>query len=280
MLRKYLSFLLAFILIVGMGLVAAGCGTSNDDQKSGSNGDTTNGSENTTENTATEEPVKKFIVGTDAAYAPFESVNESGEIVGLDIDFVKALAEAGGFEVEFRNTGWDPLFEAVKNGEVDFGVSAITITDDRKKTFDFTDPYFVANQLILVPENSTVTKFEDLKDKNVGVQNGTTGHEVVKGLLGETSTQIKAFESTPLAIQDMLIGGVDAVVADNAVVLEFIKQNPDAKLKSIEDDTFEKEYYGLMVKKGNTELLNTLNDALKKLKESGKLKEIFGQELE
>ncbi|CCQ92289.1 Histidine-binding protein (HBP) [[Clostridium] ultunense Esp] len=266
------------ILFLAMGLILSACGSKTAAPNEGgspSAGQTDANGTTSDQGTAK----KKYIVGSDAAYAPFESVAPNGEIVGLDIDFVKKLAEVGGFEVEVKNIAWDPLFEAVKNGEVDFAASAITITDERKQTYDFTDPYFVANQLILVPEGSDVTKFEDLKTKRVAVQNSTTGHEAVKKLLGATSPQIKPFESTPLAIQDMLINGSDAVVADNAVVMEFVKQNPDKKLKIIEDPTFEKEYYGLLVKKGNQELLDTLNAAIKKLKENGGLKEIFGQDL-
>ena len=85
-----------------------------------------------------------------------------------------------------------------------------------------------------------------------------------------------AFESQPIAIQEMLNGNVDAPIGDNAVVYEYIKAHPDQKLKVIEDDAFEKEYYGFMVQKGNKELLDKLNEGLKKIKENGKLKEITG----
>lgn len=252
------------VLLLSMALIVTGCGSkSTGGSKTGDGGSK-----------------QKFTVGLDAAYAPFEYMNEKGEIVGFSVDLLNALAEVGNFEIVTKDTGWDPLFQgAIDNGEVDFGISSITITEDRKQEFDFSDPYFVAHQLILVPKGSTITKFQDLEDKKVGVQNGTTGHEVVKGLLGETNSNIRAFESTPFAIQDMLNGNVDAVVADDFVVLEFIKQNPDKQFTSIEDPFFEPEYYGMMFKKGDTEKIKVINDALKKVKESGKLKEIFGQDL-
>lgn len=271
------SFLPLLILIFAMGMLLSACGTAPSTTEKTTGTDQPAGAGNGQDQGGAK---KKYVVGTDAAYAPFESVAPSGEVVGLDIDFIKKLAEIGGFDLEIRNIAWDPLFQALKNGEVDLAVSAITITEERKQTYDFTDPYFMANQLILVPENSDVTQFTDLKTKTVAVQNSTTGHEVVKKLLGETSQQIKSFESTPLAIQDMLIKGSDAVVADNAVVMEYVKQNPDKKLKIVEDPSFEKEYYGVAVKKGNKELLDQLNGALKKLKESGGLKEIYGQDLQ
>jgi glutamine transport system substrate-binding protein len=247
------------IILTSVSLALVGCGT-----------DTTgeNGGE------------KKYIVGTDATYAPMEYMDDKGNIVGTDIDIIKALAKELDIEVEFKNYGWEPLFTAVSNEEVDFAVSSITITDERKETYDFSDPYYAANQLILVPEESPVAKFEDLKDKKVSVQINTTGHKVVQGLLGNTSSKIVATESMPLAISEMLNGNADAAIGDNAVINEYKKNNPKVALKTVEDEAFEKEYYGLMVKKGNEELLTLLNDGIEKLKANGKLKEITGFDVE
>ena len=253
-------FLLGFLLL-SISLILAGCGTESGKSDSPKSGD---------------ESKKKLIVATDAAYAPMEYVNEKGEIVGIDIDIVNAIAEAVGIEVEFKNTGWDPLFPAVKSGEVDFAVSSITITEERQKEFDFTEPYFRANQLILVPEDSDVTKFEDLKDKRVSAQISTTGHKVIQGLLGKTNKNIVAAETMPFAITEMINGNADASVGDNAVIIDYQKNNPNVKLKVIEDPSFEIEYYGLMVKKGNQEVIDLLNEGIKKIKENGKLKEITG----
>lgn len=267
--NKLFKSLLGFVSVITVAilLVACGGGGSSDEPSSGE-GESDDGSK------------EKLIVGTEATYAPMEYIDSSGEIVGIDIDFVKALAEEIGVEVEFQNIGWDPLFPAVKNGEIDFAVSSITITEKRQEEYDFTEPYYIANQLILVPEDSDVESFEDLKDKRVAVQISTTGHEVVKELLGETSDQIIAPENLPLAIGEMINGNADAVVGDNAPVIEYMKSNPDVKLKTIEDDSFEKEYYGLMLRKGNTELLEKLNEGIRALKESGKLAEITGIDMD
>ncbi len=238
------------------------------------------GAKKDSENEAEADTKPKLVVGTDADYAPMESIDKNGEIVGIDIDIVHAIADAIGVEVEFKNTGWDPLFPAVNSGEVDFAVSSITITDEREENFDFTDPYYVANQIILVPEDSAITSFADLEDKKVSAQINTTGHIVVKELLGKTSKNIVATESMPLAVSEMLNGNADASVGDNSTVNEYIKNNPNVKVKTIEDDDFEKEYYGLMVKKGNEELLDLLNDGIQKVKEDGTLEEISGFVLE
>lgn len=223
---------------------------------------------------------RKLIVGTDATYAPMEYMDEKGNIVGIDIEIVNAIAEAAGFEVEYKNYGWEPLFPAVDNGEVDFAVSSITITDERKQSFDFSDSYFIANQLILVPEDSDIESFDELADKRVSVQINTTGHLVVADLLGKTSSKIVATETMPLAITEMINGNADASVGDNAVIIDYQTNNPDVKLQTIEDDSFEKEYYGLMVKKGNQEILDLLNEGIEKIKANGKLKEITGFDVE
>jgi len=217
-------------------------------------------------------------VGTDAAYAPFEYVNDKGEVVGSDIELIKKLAELGDFRIDIRNIGWDALFQAVQNGEADMAISAITITDERKKTYDFTEPYFEAHQLIVSRANHPVRSVKDLQDGTfpVGVQNGTTGHEVVKKILGDTNSRIRSFENTPYALKELENGGVGAVVADNAVVDLYVKENPGSKLVTANDPSFEKEYYGIMVKKGNTELLNLLNSALEKAKKQGIVKQIYG----
>lgn len=222
-------------------------------------------------------PAKVYVVGTDAAYAPFESQNEKGEIVGFDIDVVNAVAKKAGIEVKFVNTPWEGIFNALGQGDRDLVVSAVTITEERKGTMDFTDPYFDAQQLIAVKENSKVAKFADLKKLKVGVQTGTTGDEAVTKLLGKTSTNIKRFESTPLALKELESGGVDAVVADNGVVIHYVANNPGGKFKTVADKEFVPEQYGIAVKKGNAELLGKLNDGLKGIKADGTYDQIYAK---
>ncbi len=124
-------------------------------------------------------PAKVYVIGTDAAYAPFESQNEKGEIVGFSMDILTAVAAKGGFEIKFVNTPWEGIFNSLQQGDRDAMISSITITEERKQTMDFSAPYFDAEQLIAVKDNSKVAKFADLKKLKVGVQTGTTGDEVV-----------------------------------------------------------------------------------------------------
>ena len=117
----------------------------------------------------------KIKVGTNAEYPPFESVDASGKIVGFDMDLVTAIAKAAGFEVEFVNTRWDGIFVALASGEFDAVSSAATITEERKQTVNFSDPYFNAGQMIAVKQDSAIKTPDDLNGKKVGVQLGTTG---------------------------------------------------------------------------------------------------------
>ena len=222
-------------------------------------------------------PAKVYVVGTDAAYAPFESQNEKGEIVGFDIDVLKAVAAKAGIEVKFVNTPWEGIFNALAQGDRDIVVSAVTITDERKGTMDFTQPYFDAQQLIAVRQDSKVAKFADLKKLKVGVQTGTTGDEAVTKLMGKTSTAIKRFESTPLALKELEAGGVDAVVADNGVVIHYVANNPGGKFKTVADKDFVPEQYGIAVKKGNAELLAKLDQGLAGIKSDGSYAQIYGK---
>ncbi|MFV9510531.1 basic amino acid ABC transporter substrate-binding protein [Tepidibacillus sp. LV47] len=217
---------------------------------------------------------KTYKVVTDATFPPFESTLPSGEIVGFDIDLIKAIAEVQGFKVDIQHVGWQPMLNAIDNGKGDIAIAGITIDEERKQKYDFTEPYFDATQYILVPENSNVKSLDDLQGQNIGFQSGTTGEKAVQKIFGKDYKGAKGYEDLPAAVNDLLTGRIVAIVGDNAVVGEFVKKYPDKKLKVVKDDRFEVEHYGIMVKKGNTELLKQLNEGLKKIKENGKYQEI------
>ncbi|MEX2104452.1 MAG: basic amino acid ABC transporter substrate-binding protein [Bacilli bacterium] len=243
--KKNRFFILAIILV--MSILAAGCAAGSGEA---------------------------LTVGTEAAYPPFEKL-EGGQIVGFDIDVMKAVAKEAGIEIKFENIAWDPLFEGVKNGNLDMGISAITVTEERKKDWDFSNAYFEATQLIMVPADSDVKSMADLDGKKIGVQTGTTGEIAVKEALGEQYQGLHGYDSTPAAVDDLFNGRVEAVVADNAVMQQYLKDFPDQKVKLIEDPTFAIEEYGIMVQKGNAKLQKKLNDAIAKIKENGTYDEIM-----
>jgi glutamine transport system substrate-binding protein len=213
--------------------------------------------------------------GTDAQYPPFEEKGASGELTGFDIDLMKAIAEEAGFEVQIKHTGWDPMFQGIEKGKMDAAISAITITEERKKKYDFSDPYFEAKQLILVPAGSAVKSLQDLKGKRIGVQAATTGEQVVQKAFGKGYKDLKKYKDVPQAIKDLQSGLLDAVVADNGLILFYLKELGEERFKTVEDPSFPVERYGIMVKKGNRELLDKINAGLKKIKEDGIYDQIF-----
>lgn len=218
---------------------------------------------------------KKLKVATEANYAPFVFLDK-GEMKGFDVDFMNAVAKEAGYEIEMVNVGWDPLFVEVKDKLSDLGICAITINDERAKTYDFSVPYYLSTNEILVPENSDINGAADLKnDKVVAVLGGTTGQVAVEKILGENNKNIKKFDNNNLAILEMTSGGADAVVADNAVVQAYAKNNPNDKLKVISDkEGFENEFYGLMFPKGS-ELKPEFDAAVTKVLENGTYAEIY-----
>ncbi|MBV2168351.1 MAG: basic amino acid ABC transporter substrate-binding protein [Bdellovibrio sp.] len=219
--------------------------------------------------TKKQEPTaSELIVGTDAAYAPFESETADKTVQGFDIDIIKAIAEKAGLKIKIVNTPWEGLFNQLESGDRDILISAITINEERRKVMDFSEPYFEAVQLIALPVSSKVTKFDELKLLKVGVQTGTTGDEIASRLLGKSSQNIKRFEGTPLALQELTNGGVDAVVADNGVIDNFLKNNPKT-FKTVSDASFTKEHYGIAVRKGNHNLLKKINEGLQAIKSDG-----------
>ncbi|ABZ83316.1 glutamine abc transporter, glutamine-binding protein [Heliomicrobium modesticaldum Ice1] len=258
--KKWVKTGLMGMLALGMLITAAGCG---------------GGEKAAQAPTGDKSSAKKTIkVATDAAYAPFEWKDEKGEIVGFDIDLIKAVGKELNADIELIDTPFDGIIAALTNKNVDMLISAMTITEKRKESIDFSKPYFVAVQAIAVKEGSPVKKFDDIKGLKVGVQNSTTGQYVVEKLLGEKSDKIFRYDTTPMAMNMLSNGDVDVVVADKPVVQHFLKNNPNAKMTLIDDASFEKEEYGIAVRKGETELLKQVNDALDKLEKSGKIKEI------
>ncbi len=225
---------------------------------------------------------KKIMVATDASYAPMESMDKD-KIVGFDIDFLAAVMKEAKLDYEVKNTGWDTMLESVKQGtEYQMGISSISITDERKGSYDFSIPYFESTNMILVKEGSPIKTALDLKDKKVAVQGATTADELMTKIMGNGNTNLKKFESNVLAFMELDKGGVDAAVADIAIVREYAKNNPKKKFVTIPDKTnFGAEFYGLAYPKGS-DLKAKIDPAIKTVIENGTYakmyKKWFGEE--
>lgn len=213
--------------------------------------------------------VPRIVIATDATWPPMQFIDPaSNQIVGFDIDLMNAAAEAGGFEVEFRNTGWDGIFAGLATREYDAVMSSVTITTERMETMDFSVPYINAGQILVVPATSQgVTTLADLAGKQVGVQIGTTGQFAVQAY---PQVNIATYDEIGLAIEDLAVGRLDAVVADTPVAANYALQHENyAQALKIVGEPFTEEFYGVAVRKGNTEVLELVNRGLEAVLAAG-----------
>ena len=211
---------------------------------------------------------RTLTVATDATWPPMEMVDTSKNIVGFDIDLMKAIAKEAGVEVVFKNTAWDGIFGGLDAGKYDAIISSVTITDERKKQYDFSEPYINIGQILVVPKTvKNVKTLSDMKGKKVGAQIGTTGAFEVKKASG---VELKTYDEVGLAFEDMAAGRINGVVCDEPTAANFALQRTEYKEKfQIVGETFTKESYGIVVKKGNKELLDMLNKGIAAVKSKG-----------
>ena len=198
-------------------------------------------------------------------------LDEDKNIVGFDIDLMNAIAKEAGFEVEFRNVAWDGIFAGVSAGEYDAIISSVTITDERREAYDFSEPYINAGQIVVVAADSDIDGPDALGGSTVGAQIGTTG---AMAMQEKGDVTVKEYDEIGLAFEDLVAGRIDAVVCDTPVAADFALQREEYKAKlKIAGAPFTDEWYGIVVKKGNTKLVELLNEGLKKVQEKGLDKE-------
>lgn len=216
-----------------------------------------------------------YVVGAGGTYRPFEYENSQKQLEGFDIDIINAIAKAENFHIRLINTPWEGIFATLNSGDRDILISGITITDKRKLMVDFSNPYFPAQQTIVAGKDSSVASLQALKNITVGVVNSSTGDIVVSGVLGKNNTAIKRFDNTPLLLQELFEDGIGAAVGDVGVIKYYIKQHPEKQFTLTDDANFEHQYFGIAVAKGNTALLQKINNGLKKIIADGTYARIY-----
>jgi polar amino acid transport system substrate-binding protein len=210
---------------------------------------------------------REVTVATDATWPPMEMVDASKKIVGFDIDFLSAVAKEAGFRVVFKNTAWDGIFAGLAAGRYDMVASSVTITDERKKQYDFSDPYINIGQILVVPKAEAGKTLADLKGKRVGAQIGTTGAFEIKKVPG---VELKTYDEIGLAFEDMAAGRLAGVVCDEPTAAHYALQRAEYKAKfKIVGETFTQESYGFVVQKGNRALVDLLNQGIRAVQAKG-----------
>lgn len=215
-------------------------------------------------------------VGTEATFPPFETTDDDDNIIGFDIDLIKAIAEDNGWEIEVVHLNFDTLIEELKSGKLDIVVAAMTIRDDRAEQVLFSDPYFDAYQTLVVRADETrdisVDNIVDLNLK-VAVQMGTTGSFEAEDILGdENHPNLKQFRRANEAFMELKAGRTDVVIIDEPVAKKYIEQLGGMKLLG---DPFTDEQYGIAVRKTETGMMSKINASLQKLKANGEYDAIF-----
>ena len=214
----------------------------------------------------------KLVMATNAEFPPYE-YHDGDAIVGIDAEIAKAIADELGMELEIEDIAFDSIIPEIVSGKADMGLAGMTVTEDRMQSVDFSDTYAKASQKIIVTEDSEIVSPDDLKGVIVGVQLGTTGDIYVSDLEADGTT-VERYNKGFEAVQALSQGKIDAVVIDGEPAKTFVAETEGLKIL---DESFTDEEYAIAVKKGNTELLEKINGALKTLKDNGTLDEIVAK---
>lgn len=209
----------------------------------------------------------ELIMVTEAGFAPYEYY-EGGEIVGVDIDIANEIAKELGKKLVIKDIAFDSIVNEVKSGKADFAAAGISYSDERAKEVDFTVNYATSKQVVIVTEDSDISLPEQIKNKKVAVQLGSIADTyVTENYKDATITRQKKYLA---AIQDLKTGKVDCVVMDELPAEEILKENSGLKIL---DKELTQDKYGMIVKKGNKELLDSINKVLNRLISEGKISE-------
>lgn len=219
--------------------------------------------------TRAERKARHLVVATDASYQPFEFYNEKRELVGFDIDLMRAIGERAGFTVEFKNQPFDGILAGLESGKYDVVISALTITPERAQRVLFSDPYYDAGQAIAIrADDLSIQGLADLIGKRIGVQRGTTGALRAKEI---PNAQVAEFDTIDLAFLALRNGAVAAVINDEPTSRSIVASRPGFRLVGV---PLTNEKYGIALRKDATELARQINAALAELKVDGTLERL------
>ncbi len=205
----------------------------------------------------------------DPTWPPLEFVDAGGQIVGYSVDFFAAVCREAGREAKFQKSDWEGIFDGLDAGKYDAVMSSVTITPDRRQKMDFTIPYFIVRQSLVVPRASDLNNIRQLKDQRVGTQVETTATEIVEKIPGVVS---KTYPSIEDALKALGAGELDAVVCEEVVATSYLGRpefSGQAQMASVIDTPGAEELYGAAVRRNNLETLVMLNDGIKQVKAKG-----------
>lgn len=211
----------------------------------------------------------KLIMATNASFPPYEFY-KGKDIVGIDAEIAKLIADKLDLELIIEDVPFKSIITGVQNGKYDMGMAGLTVTDERKKEVNFSTSYATGVQAIIVPENSSITKIDDLKDKKIGVQESTTGDIYASDEFGNDN--VIKYNTGNLAVEGLKSGKVDCVIIDNQPAKSYVASNSGLKIL---DTPYADEDYAICFNKNNTDLQKKVNEALKALIDDGSVQKII-----
>lgn len=222
-------------------------------------------------------------VATSPDYAPFgfhTTIDGKDQIVGADIDLVEAIGEKMGVEVEWLDMSFNNVLAATKEGKADIAVSAISVTDEREESFDFTTDYYTSPQVIVINKNNqeVLNSIESLSDKKVGAQKGTIQENIVKNQL--EGAQLVSIEKLPNIFIEVNSGSLDALVVEKMVAESYVEQNPNLMIAEIPLESMKEDSFSIAVPKGNPKLVEELDKLISEMKENGEVEEMVNKNSE
>nr|WP_106780725.1 transporter substrate-binding domain-containing protein [Lysinibacillus timonensis] len=269
------SYLFKFLLVIGCVLFLAACGTSGNSTESTDNAENTENTGGSADSTSGEAEKLVVRVGTSPTYPPFES-EVDGELTGFDIALIEKIAEVEGFDVEFSVLQFDGLIPALKAGQIDVVVGALSITSTRMESVNFSNAYYESGLSILANPDSGINSFEDLNGKLIGIQKGTSSYNYMVEN-GIDDSNIKQYADIATAYIALENGGVDAILYDHPSNINYIQsQETDAQIVG---DILAGEHYGIAISKEKEDILQKVNDGLAKLQENGEYDKLFDEYL-
>lgn len=213
-----------------------------------------------------------LTVGLEGTYPPFSYQDASGNLTGFEVDFANALAAQLGVKVKLQPTKWDGMLAALESKRLDVVINQVTISEERKKKYDFSMPYTISGIQALTKKAlaSQITKPSDLAGKKVGVGLGSNYEQWLKANVPQAV--VKTYDDDPTKYQDLRSGRTDAILVDRFAALELIKQTGDTL--ALAGPPFAREESGIALRKDNTDLLNAINQAIDTLRKDGTLAKI------
>jgi len=224
-----------------------------------------------TENTAEESNANTLVMATNAAFPPYEYV-ENNEYVGIDVEIAGKIAEELGMELEIKDVEFGSIVAGVESHKFDIGMAGMTVTEDRKKSVNFSDTYATAVQSVIVLQDSAIQTIDDITaEMKIGVQQDTTGDIYASDDYGDA---VVRYKNGADAVQALVSGKVDCVIIDNQPAKAFVSSNENLVIL---ESAYAEEEYAISIAKDNEQLLNDINAALAKLKADGTIDEIVSK---